>query len=634
MNNVLKIYRIMLKHYWFLIFGFFCMFFYAVFSGASITMAIPFFDYVFDPGKDVIDYYAFGSFWEAVSSTTQNFFTHQEQSTLLYRIFGRASDLPVLLSEYKDIMARTDSFLLLKLICIAMFFIILFKNTFYYLNRLMFTNLRGRTIEDVRNMIFDKYLNQSYRFFTMNKPGDSLVRMVSDVQIVSDLFIYSLFNALRDLILILVYVRIAIFLNPRLFLISMVILPVCSILMNLLGRKIKKYARRIQSQFSDMYSNVEEVLNSMKIVKAFSKEKFENEKFKKINSRFFKLWRKSEIYLGMNVPISEMNGVLTGIIVLLIGGTEVLSGTGDFTLGDFSAFLFAMFSILHPLKTITKAYADIKKAMVSLDRISEVVNEKNDIIECQNPIPKSGFNSDIKLKNVSFEYLPEMKVLKNISLKISKGEQVALVGRSGSGKTTLINLLMRMYDVSQGEILIDDIPITKLKIADLRKLFGMVTQESILFTETVANNIAYGFKEAHHHEKIRKAAQIAYADEFIRNFPDGYNEILHGKGAGISGGQRQRICIARAIVDDPPILIFDEATSSLDTESEHFVQLAINQATKDRTVIVIAHRLSTVLKADKIIVMDNGEVVGCGKHIELLDKCNLYRQLYNIQFKN
>jgi subfamily B ATP-binding cassette protein MsbA len=310
----------------------------------------------------------------------------------------------------------------------------------------------------------------------------------------------------------------------------------------------------------------------------------------------------------------------------------VLDPKTGISTGEFMLFLSAIFSMLHPIKTLTNAYAEIRKAQVSLDRIFYVFNLKTGIKNPENPVFKKSFTSEIKVKNVNFGYNSDTDVLKNINLEIKMGEKVAFVGSSGAGKTTLVNLFPRMYDINSGEILIDGVNINQIDLKDLRTLFGTVTQESILFSDTIANNIGYGSLKEVTEEDIKKAAKIAYADEFIETLPNQYNELLHQKGANLSGGQQQRLCIARAIVDNPPILIFDEATSALDTEAEQKVQRAINQATRNRTVLVIAHRLSTVLTADKIVVIDKGEIVDMGTHSELLERCERYQTLYNLQF--
>jgi subfamily B ATP-binding cassette protein MsbA len=555
MKNVKRIYKIMLRYWGYLLAGLFFMLGYAVFSSVSIMMAIPLLDYVFKPEKVTILYSNFPSFQIAFQKIVTHFVS---QHGSLFALSQKQNYEPFL-KELKTLFLHTDPIFLLWFISVTLILLILLKNIFFYCNKIMFANLRGKTIRTIRNQMFKKYLYQSLAFFNINKVGDSLVRMVSD-----------------------------------LFLISLILLPVFSIIINFIGNKIKKYSKRIQIQSSNLFSNVEEILNSMRIVKAFSREDHELGKFKDINQKHFKFWRKSRVYHFFNVPLSELNGTITGVVVLLIGGNQVLSGSNDFTLGSFFTFMFAIFSMLHPMKVISKAYAEIRKALVSLDRISVILDIKSEIEEAQNAIEKDTFESKIEFRDVSFSYEKSNEVLENISMEINKGERIAIVGGSGSGKTTLVNLLERMYDTNSGEILIDGTEIKNIKVKSLRTLFGTVTQESILFSDTVANNISYGTLEDVSDKEITNAAKVAYADEFIEKLPQKYNEMLHTKASNLSGGQKQRLCIARAIVGNPPILIFDEATSALDT--------------------------------------DQGRILGIGKHQELLETCERYKTLYELQF--
>lgn len=618
----------MLRYWGYLVTGLVFMLSYAFFSGISITMAIPFFDYVFQSKSQNIIYRTFPAFLQALQSIINDFLN----AFTGFKAFFQQQTYQPLLNQLKELLSATDPYLLLWMISISIVTLILLKNISFYGNRIMFANLRGLTTKDIRSNIFRKYLFQSMSFFGKNKVGDSLVRMVSDVQIVSDLFIGSLLGVLRNIILLLVNAFIALLLNPRLFIISLVLLPVFSYLINYLGKKIKKYAKRIQGKSSEMFSDVEETLNSMRIVKGFSREDHELGKFNQINNKYFRFWRKSLLYESFSIPLSEMNSTLMGVIVLIVGGRQVLSPESSFTAGYFVTFMLAIFSMLHPLKEVTKAYTEIRRALVSLGRISEILNRSSEIVDHPDALSKNSFDKRIEYRNVSFSYENGSEVLSNVSFIVNKGEKVAIIGASGSGKTTLVNLLPRMYDHKSGQILIDGIPIEDIRLRDLRNLFGTVTQESILFSDTVANNIRYGSLQEVSEEEISRAAEIAYAAEFIERLPARYETVLDARASNLSGGQQQRLCIARAIVGDPPILIFDEATSALDTEAEIKVQQAIEQATRNRTVIVIAHRLSTILSSDKIIVLDKGRIVGEGKHEELILTCEKYKLLYELQF--
>ncbi len=628
MKNILQLYKIMLRHWGYLLAGFIFMFGFALLSGLSLTMVVPLFDYVFAPRTTAAVVHQFSELVAELEKIYGRFFSGTKS---LFDLSDEALRTPFV-AALKDLMAKTDPWLLLLTVCGTFFILVFIKNILFFANKVTFANLRGKTIYEIRNVIFRKYLQQSLKFFNINQAGDSIVRMIDDVNNVSNMYIDGVFNLLRDFLLLLVYAGIAISLNTKFFFLSLVVLPIFSFLVTLLGKKINKYAKRIQSKFSDMFSNIEEVLNNMRIVKAFARENYELEKFKKISWQHFRFWRKSVIYASFNTPLGELHGTLTAILVILIGGKMVLNPASGFTSGEFLMFLFAIFSMLHPMKTLTVAYGDIKKAQVSVDRIFYILAQETEIKSADNPIHKNSFEQNILLQNVYFYYNENSHVLKNVTLEIKKGERVAFVGSSGSGKTTLINLLPRMYDINSGEITIDGVNIAQIELTDLRKLFGTVTQDSILFSDTIANNIRYGSLAEVTNEAVIDAAQIAYADEFINQLPKQYEERLHAKGANFSGGQKQRLCIARAIVSNPPILIFDEATSALDTEAEQKVQRAIERATQNRTVLVIAHRLSTVLSADKIVVLDKGEIVGIGKHKELLKTCPRYKTLYQLQF--
>ena len=617
-------------HYWgYLISGLISLMGFTFFSGISITLVKPLLDNVFKSNRTNILYDNFQSLYKAASSAFFNYFP--KNTNLFFKITHFKNKL--FWDKLTEIFNQTDPYLLLYVICGIMIFFILFKNIFYFGKQVILAILRGKTVVDIRNMIFHKYLYQSISFFNENQIGDSLVRITSDVNIVSDMLIRSVFGILQDLFLIIIFSALAIYYNSRLFFLSLLLLPLFGFVLNLLGNKIKKYAKRLQAQSSTIFSNIQEILGSMRIVKAFSREKHQYEKFDEINRKYFKFWNRSVIYNSVSVPLSELSSSIMVIVVLIIGGKQVLAPGSQFTFGSFMTFLMAIFSMLHPLKTVTKNYANIRKALVSLDRISEILDRPKEIVECDEPIRKKTLENSIEFKNVSFEYKKGKPVLSDINLTISKGEKIALVGGSGSGKTTLTNLLSRMYDVSKGEILLDGIAINRIKLSDLRRLFGTVTQESILFNDTIFNNIAYGSLTNPSKKDIEKAAKIAFADEFIKELPNKYNEMLNPKASNLSGGQKQRLCIARAIVGDPPILIFDEATSALDTEAERKVQKAIEQATKNRTVIVIAHRLSTILNSDKILVLKDGKIVEQGSHKELMKKESLYKDYYNMQFE-
>ncbi|MFO7810395.1 MAG: ABC transporter ATP-binding protein [Candidatus Delongbacteria bacterium] len=628
MSNIKDLLKIMLRQWKLMIAGVFTMMIFAVFSGISVTMAVPLFDYVFGPKRVSSEIKTFASFFERSSASLNGLFSQISLSNFLDRqIYDSFID------SLKSVLAVTDPYLLLMIISAGMILLIILKNLFFYLNKITFGSLRGRTVEHLRNILFRKYLDLSMSFYRDNKIGDLQVRLTSDVTIVSNKFIQAFFGSLRDITLIVIYVLIALFINPRLFLYVVVVVPIFAFTITYIGKKIKKYSKRIQKTYASLYSKMEEVFNGIKIVKSYSKEKHEIEKFYRENRNFYRSWFKSHLYQAVNVPLSEFNGTLTGVIVLLIGGKMVLDPGTALSFGAFTAFLFAVFSILHPMKQITKQYTDIRRALVSMDRIFEILNREPAIKEPTDAVKKADLEEKLQIENLSFKY-GNKTILNNIDLEIKKGEKIALVGVSGGGKTTLVNLIERFYDPNEGSIKIDNTDIRKIKLRDLHDLFGTVTQESILFNDTVENNIRYGSNKELSFEDVKKAAKTAYADEFIERLENGYQTMLSPRASNLSGGQRQRLCIARAVVGDPPILIFDEATSALDSEAEQKVQKAIEMATKDRTVIVIAHRLSTILNSDRIVVIDKGEISGIGRHDELVISNEKYKMLYNIQFKD
>ena len=608
--------------------GFVTMLLFALVSGISVTMAIPLFDYVFGNKHEKSVYTSLSFFIDELLRMLGIFLGNLSFSNIFY-----SQTYDNLIADLKMILSNTDPYTLLTAVSYAMIILILLKNIVFYTNKVIFATLRGKVVNRLRNILFEKYIQMPISYHKKTPIGDMQVRLTSDVAIISNSFIQASFSSLRDIALVFIYTFIALFINYKLFLYIIIVVPVFSLSVSYLGKKIKKYSLRIQKTYSLLYSRMVEVLNGIKIVKSFSKEGYEINKFKTENRKFYKAWLKSVLYSSVNTPVSEINSTIIGVIVLIIGGKIVINNPEEFSFGSFFAFLFAIFSIMHPLKNLTKVYTQIKKASVSLDRVFEIMNVIPKIHDDSDAVKVTNFNKSIIFSNVSFAYEKD-KILDDISLTINKGETVALVGSSGSGKTTFINLLERFYDVSEGEILLDGINIKNIAQKNLHDLYGTVTQEPILFHGTIENNIRYGSNRDISFDEVRKAAEISYSDKFIDELSGKYGYMIDPKTSNLSGGQKQRLCIARAIVANPPILIFDEATSSLDSESEQFVQKAIEKATQNRTVVVIAHRLSTILHADKIVVIEKGQISGVGKHQELLQTNEKYKTLYEIQFKD
>lgn len=510
-------------------------------------------------------------------------------------------------------------------ITVVMFF---FRNLFRYLAMYYMIGLRSGTSRDLRNTLYDKILHLPVAYFTEQRKGDVMTRISSDVDNVQRYTLLPVIELFRSPFMIIATLVMLIYMNWELTLAAFVILPIMGFIISAISKSLKNDTREAQKVLGKLISNVEETLSASKIVKMFSAEKVLGERFHATNTQWRSLTNRVERKYELASPMSELLGSVTLIMLVWFGGKLIIDG--EMAADEFFVFLGLFFQLLDPAKALSKAYSDISRGNASADRVLEILDA--DIVVNEKPDAQSiaGFNNKIEFRNVYFHYTPEHPVIEDFNLTIHKGETIALVGQSGSGKTTVANLLSRFYDVTAGEILIDNVPIQDLKLKDYRKLIGTVTQESVLFNDTILNNIALG-KENAGMDEIEKAAAIANADEFILKLPDAYNENIGESGGKLSGGQKQRISIARAVLKNPPIMILDEATSALDTRSERLVQDALDHMMENRTSLVIAHRLSTIQNADKIIVMDKGRIKESGKHSELLKKGGIYSKLIEMQ---
>ncbi|MFB6306354.1 MAG: ABC transporter ATP-binding protein, partial [Flavobacteriales bacterium] len=417
--------------------------------------------------------------------------------------------------------------------------------------------------------------------------------------------------------------------SPQLALLILILFPVSGLLIGKIGRSLKKVAQKTQVRMGRLMSYIEETIFCIRIIKAFTAENSLNERFKKANNEYSHFILRKYRKKGLASPVSEFLGVLTMTIAIWYGGSLVLNEGGGLSAPDFIFFIALFSQILPPAKSFTNSFYSIQRGIASFKRVEEFLSEKEKIFNIDNSVRVTDIQEAIEYKDVTFRYDQDL-ILDNINLKINKGETIALAGRSGAGKSTLVDLLPRFYEVDEGEISIDGVSIKKINIGDLRGLMGIVSQESILFNDTVHNNIALGIEDTGR-SKIIESAKIANAHEFIEQLENGYDTYIGERGNKLSGGQKQRVTIARAILQNPSILILDEATSSLDTESENLVQEALEQLMKDRTTFVIAHRLSTIQNADRIIVLDKGKIVETGDHNELIDKNGVYKKLTEIQ---
>ncbi|MBC7384488.1 MAG: ATP-binding cassette domain-containing protein [Bacteroidia bacterium] len=530
---------------------------------------------------------------------------------------------------FSDIIHTNGPQMALLFIIGAVMISILFKNLFRYLGLYVMVSLRNYIIRDLREKMYNRILVLPLSYFSSERKGDLISRMSSDIQDVEVSIMSSLEALFKEPLTILITVMVLVWMSPFLTLLVFFTLPVGALVIAWISKLIKKQSARGQSKMGQLIALFEETLGGVRIIKAFSAQAFFNRKFRQENELFTRLNIYSNRLSDANSPISEVLSVVILCMLLWIGGNMALKNNGSISPQEFIGFIIVFATIIAPAKQFSLSYSRMQKGLASLDRIEEVINSKEIIEQVPDALSIKQLNHEIEFRNVSFSYQGE-RVLNNINLKIEKGKTVALVGPSGSGKSTLVDLVPRFYDPQEGEVLIDGINIRQYVILELRKLMGIVTQESILFNDTIFNNIAFG-QQSVSTGAVEKAAQIAHAHDFVLETDNGYQTNIGDRGNKLSGGQRQRISIARAILTDPDVMIMDEATSALDTTSERLVQEALSDAMKGRTTIVIAHRLSTIQNADKIVVLEKGYIVQTGTHSELIKQEGLYRDLHNMQ---
>jgi subfamily B ATP-binding cassette protein MsbA len=517
----------------------------------------------------------------------------------------------------------------LLFICLLTFSLFLFKNLFRYLASYVMVFLRNGIVKDLRDQLYHKIVELPIAYFSKKKKGDTIARMTADVQEVEISFLTSLEAIVREPLTVIISLSMMLVLSVKLTLFVFVLLPISGFIISSISKKLKANSTKAQEETGNFLSFIEETLTGLRIIKGFNAEQVIEDKFNASTTTFRNLMTSVLHRKTLASPMSEFLGSATIIAILYYGGKLVLENNSPLKAEEFFGYIVLFYTVLNPIKAITTAYYNIQKGEASAERIMEVLNTENSIKDKLNAIIKDDFTNNIEFKNISFKY-KDTFVLKDFSLTITKGETVALVGQSGSGKSTLANLITRFYDVNKGEVLIDGNNIKDVTKKSLRNLMGIVSQDSILFNDTISNNIKLGMQEATA-AAILEAAKIANADEFIQNLSDTYNTNIGDSGNTLSGGQKQRLSIARAVLKNPPIMILDEATSALDTESELLVQLALEKMMRNRTSLVIAHRLSTIQKADKIVVLRKGKIVEQGKHEELLAKKGEYFKLVTMQ---
>ncbi len=518
---------------------------------------------------------------------------------------------------------------LLVYICITIVVLFFLKNLFRYLAMFFLAVVRNGVVKDLRSDLYLKILILPLSYFNEKRKGDIIARMTTDVQEVEWSIMSSLEMAFRDPITMITYLITLFVISPSLTVFVLVLLPVSGFFIGRIGKSLKRTSDKGQAKMGMLLSMIEETISGLRIIKAFNAIGFADNRFRKTNQEYNRLMVRLYRKRDLASPLSEFLSACVVSIVLWYGGKLVFTPGNFLDAAAFLVYLGIFSQLMPPAKAITQAFYNIQKGAASVDRIEQVLGEPEVIEEKSDAIEKREFFSEIEYRNVSFSYVDE-PVLKQINLSIKKGKTIAVVGPSGGGKSTLVDLLPRFYDCIGGGIFIDGVDIRNLVIRDLRGLMGIVSQETILFNDTVFSNIAFGMENISEEEVIA-AAKVANAHEFIEKMPLGYATNIGDRGTKLSGGQRQRLSIARAVLRNPPILILDEATSALDTESERLVQQALENLMRHRTSIVIAHRLSTIQFADEIIVLQSGELVERGSHNDLLERNGVYRKLYDLQ---
>ena len=517
----------------------------------------------------------------------------------------------------------------LAILCIIVVIAILLKNLFLYSALYVLTPIRNSIINDMRNEMFRKILQLPIGYFSDQRKGDIMSRLTNDLQDVEYSTISFLETFFREPVTIILFLAYMINLSPQLSMFLLIFLPIAGLVIGRIGRSLKKVSTRVQEKLGDILTTIEETLGGMRVIKGFNAEEQQHHRFVNENNLLLSIKNAANRRRDLASPVSETLGILAVCGVLYYGGRLVLGQNFSLTGPDFLSYIAVFTQIINPLKSFSSATYNIQRGAASIDRIQTLINEQETIQEIPNPVPIHSFENAIEFRNVAFSY-GDIPVLSDISFTVKKGTTVALVGSSGSGKSTLADMIPRFHDVTSGELLIDGVNIRDFAIKDLRKQMGIVTQEPILFNDTIANNIALGTTGVTR-ESIENAARVANAHSFIENKEDGYDTNIGERGSKLSGGERQRVTIARAVLKNPPILILDEATSSLDTESERLVQDALNHLMVDRTSVVIAHRLSTVRHADEIIVLHKGRIAERGKHNDLMLNNGIYRKLIELQ---
>jgi len=584
---------------------------YVVFSLFSLSLLAPFLDILFLKSNEEHQYYlqnGVGDFKFSVSYLI-TYFNYYLSSLILN--YGK--------------------YFALCFVSFSILITIFFKNLFRYLAMYYLSPVRNNIVRDIRNKMFLKILFLPVSFFTEEKKGDLMSRITNDVQEIEWSVMQSLEALFREPLNILVFVVTLFWISPQLTIFVFVLLPVTGFVISRIGKSLRKSSGKSKELLGEILSVTEEALNGQRVIKSFNAQAYIESKFKSLNEEFTKLMIKVYRKTDLTGPSSEVFGVFVLVCVMLYGGSLVIGDTGTLKASSFITYIALFSQLIPPIKALSTALNNAQKGVASADRIYKILDAEESVSNIENALAFNGLNDKIEIKNLFFSYINSNEfVLRNINLNIPKGKITALVGHSGSGKSTLADLISRFYDPTIGDIFIDGINLRDLNIYDYRRHLGVVAQESILFNDSISANIAFGMPNVSL-DDIINSAKIANAHEFIMQTAEGYDTYIGDKGSKLSGGQRQRLSIARAVLRNPNLLILDEATSALDSESEKLVQDALLKLMKGRTSVVIAHRLTTIMNADNIVVLHEGEIVESGTHEELLKLNGHYSKLFNMQ---
>ncbi len=509
------------------------------------------------------------------------------------------------------------------------------KTSCYFGSNAIMVPISAGIVKTIRNRIYRKIIHLPIGYFSQERKGDILARFSGDVGEVENSIIASISMLIKDPILIIFYFGMLVFVSPEMMLLVILFVPAFVWIMGVIGKQLRRNSTEVQVIWSDIMSQLEETLGGLRIIKAFNAEKKMTDRFATVTDNQRRKAIRVQVRQASAHPVSEFLGTTLIVIVLFIGGTMIVNGRGFFggrfmDASQFIFFLVMLYSVIEPIKELARATYGIPRGLASMERINKILEAENPIKDPENPIKVEEFGKVISFRDVNFSYDGSRQILSDINLDIPRGKMIAIVGESGAGKSTLVDLIPRFWDVTSGSITIDGTDIRDIPVKDLRSLMGNVNQDPILFNDTIFNNIAFGVENATR-EDVIAAAKIANAHEFIMEKEQGYDTNIGDRGSKLSGGQRQRLSIARAILKNPPILILDEATASLDTESERLVQDALDRLMSSRTTIAIAHRLSTIKNADEIIVMHDGRIVERGRHDQLIAKGGYYKKLNDMQ---